>query len=431
MNESRPIALARLPSVDQVLRTPIAAAAMTRFGRMAATDAVRRAIAAVRESARNDGATALPDAPAIAAGAVQILDADNAPSLRRVFNLTGTVLHTNLGRALLPEAAITAAVDAMCSAVALEFDISGAARGERDDHVRGLIRELTGAEDACVVNNNAAAVLLVLNTFGSGKQAIVSRGELIEIGGSFRLPDTVARAGARLIEVGTTNRTHLRDSSTYAAWTTRRDSPTSLGTFGRPPARRRAMVLRRASPSPAVSGAESPDRSMAEAAAAAAREDWEGALAIWVTHAHTGVARAQAEIGRCFVNGWGAARDTGLADRWLMLWAQAGDALGQSLLGDFHFNGEAPAQSRHRRGMVRAGRAPGRRARPGHAVVDAGRRRPPRARLRAGDGMGAQGRRAGRGRVHDAHRPPPQQCDGRGARRGHRRALVAQGGAPR
>ena len=211
MNESRPIVPVRLPSVDQVLRSPVAAAAIARFGRAATTDAVRRAVAAIRERARNGSSAALPDAPAIAAGAVQILDADNAPSLRRVFNLTGTVLHTNLGRALLPEAAIAAAVDAMRSAVALEFDIGGAARGERDDHVRGLIRELTGAEDACVVNNNAAAVLLVLNTFGSAKEAIVSRGELIEIGGSFRLPDIMARAGARLVEVGTTNRTHLRD----------------------------------------------------------------------------------------------------------------------------------------------------------------------------------------------------------------------------
>jgi L-seryl-tRNA(Ser) seleniumtransferase len=210
MNESRPIALARLPSVDQVLRTPVAAVAIARFGRTATTDAVRRAVAAVRASARN-GSAALPDAPAIAAGAVQLLDAGDAPSLRRVFNLTGTVLHTNLGRALLPEAAIAAAVDAMRSAVALEFDVGGAARGERDDHVRGLVRELTGAQDACAVNNNAAAVLLALNTFGSGKEAIVSRGELIEIGGSFRLPDIMARAGARLVEVGTTNRTHLRD----------------------------------------------------------------------------------------------------------------------------------------------------------------------------------------------------------------------------
>jgi L-seryl-tRNA(Ser) seleniumtransferase len=212
MTQDRPIALARLPSVDQVLRTPVAAAAIARFGRPATTEAVRRAVAAVRERARNGGAASpLPDAPTIAAGAVQILDAEDTPSLRRVFNLTGTVLHTNLGRALLPEAAVAAAVDAMRSAVALEFDIGGAARGERDDHVRGLIRELTGAEDAAVVNNNAAAVLLALNTFGAGREAVVSRGELIEIGGAFRLPDIMARAGARLVEVGTTNRTHLRD----------------------------------------------------------------------------------------------------------------------------------------------------------------------------------------------------------------------------
>ena len=211
MNETRPIAPTKLPSVDRVLRTPVAAAAIARFGRAATTDAVRRAVSAIRERARNGSSAALPDVAAIAAGALQILDAENSPSLRRVFNLTGTVLHTNLGRALLPEAAVAAAVDAMRSAVALEFDIGGAARGERDDHARGLIRELTGAEDASVVNNNAAAVLLVLTTLGAGKEAIASRGELIEIGGSFRLPDIMARAGAHLVEVGTTNRTHLKD----------------------------------------------------------------------------------------------------------------------------------------------------------------------------------------------------------------------------
>ena len=210
MNEQRPIEQIRLPSVDKVLRTEISAVAAARFGRDAATNAIRRTLAQLRQIARG-GVAPLADAAAIATEASRLLEREDTPSLRRVFNLTGTVLHTNLGRAVLPEPAIAAAVDAMRSAVALEFDIGGAARGERDDHVRGLIRELTGAEDACVVNNNAAAVLLVLNTFGAGKEAIVSRGELIEIGGSFRLPDIMARAGARLVEVGTTNRTHLRD----------------------------------------------------------------------------------------------------------------------------------------------------------------------------------------------------------------------------
>jgi L-seryl-tRNA(Ser) seleniumtransferase len=210
MNQSRPINPTRLPSVDQVLRTAVGGVAAERFGHGTAANAIRQTLARFREAARG-GAAAIPNATAVAAEAFQLLEREDASSLRRVFNLTGTVLHTNLGRAILPETAVAAAVQAMRSAVALEFDIGSGARGERDDHVRGLIRELTGADDACFVNNNAGAVLLVLNTFGSGRDAIVSRGELIEIGGSFRLPDIIVRAGARLVEVGTTNRTHLKD----------------------------------------------------------------------------------------------------------------------------------------------------------------------------------------------------------------------------
>jgi L-seryl-tRNA(Ser) seleniumtransferase len=195
----------RLPSVDQVLRTPTAALAIEQYGRSAVVDAVRAALA----SARKDRQVLPGDE--LAAAALALLEARAQPSLRPVFNLTGTVLHTNLGRALLAQAAIDAAVAAMQTAVALEFDIASGRRGERDDHVRTLLCELTGAEDATVVNNNAAAVLLALNTLAKGRETIVSRGELIEIGGAFRLPEIMSRAGTKLVEIGTTNRTHMRD----------------------------------------------------------------------------------------------------------------------------------------------------------------------------------------------------------------------------
>jgi len=210
MNDTLSTPPTRLPSVEQVLRTDIGAVATERFGHEATVKAVRRVLDDIRRTLGFAGSN-LPHKQAVAAEALKLLEREHAPSVRRVFNLTGTVLHTNLGRAILPEAAIEAAVMAMREAVALEFDVDGGTRGERDDHVRGLIAELTGAEDAALVNNNAGAVLLVLNTFARGKEAIVSRGELIEIGGSFRLPDIMARAGANLVEVGTTNRTHLRD----------------------------------------------------------------------------------------------------------------------------------------------------------------------------------------------------------------------------
>jgi len=141
----------------------------------------------------------------------QRLEKSNMPHLKEVINLTGTVLHTNFGRAIYSKAAIDAAVLAMGSSVNLEYDLARGARGERDDHVESLLCELTGAQAATAVNNNAAAVLLCLSTLASRKEVLLSRGELVEIGGSFRIPDVMKRAGAVLREVGTTNRTHLRD----------------------------------------------------------------------------------------------------------------------------------------------------------------------------------------------------------------------------
>jgi L-seryl-tRNA(Ser) seleniumtransferase len=206
MAKIAPLTLRKLPSVDEVLRTAVAAEAAKRFGRTALVAAVRETLSAARVNGATPGGS-----DHVAAAALTSLEIAEHPNLRPVFNLTGTVLHTNLGRALLAEAAIEAAQMAMRNAVALEFDLGAGHRGDRDDLVRDLLCELTGAEDATVVNNNAAAVLLVLNTLAKGRQAIVSRGELIEIGGAFRMPEIMSRAGAKLIEVGTTNRTHKRD----------------------------------------------------------------------------------------------------------------------------------------------------------------------------------------------------------------------------
>ena len=196
---------AALPSVDRVLVTAQKAGLVERYGRRLVTDTVREVIAEHRDGHKP------ASLDAIVTECSERLAALIRPSQRRVFNLTGTVLHTNLGRAPLPKEAVAAATEAMRAPSNLEYDLDSGNRGERDDHVAAWLTRLTGAEAALAVNNNAGALLLALNALAAGREAIVSRGELIEIGGSFRLPDIMERAGARLREVGTTNRTHLRD----------------------------------------------------------------------------------------------------------------------------------------------------------------------------------------------------------------------------
>ncbi len=141
----------------------------------------------------------------------QRLTAGQRSALRPVFNLTGTVLHTNLGRAIQAESAVEAVASAMRAPVTLEYDLDDAGRGHRDRAIADLLCQITGAEDACIVNNNAAAVLLMLAATASGREVVVSRGELVEIGGAFRIPDVMRQAGCQLHEAGTTNRTHAKD----------------------------------------------------------------------------------------------------------------------------------------------------------------------------------------------------------------------------
>src|SRR5438477_3776049 len=191
----------RVPSVDAVLRAAPADAAERRR----LVPAVRAVLADARAAGRE-----ILDAAAYAKLARERVAERDAPTLRRVINATGVVLHTNLGRAPLSEAALAAIRDAS-GTVTVEYDLRRGARGERHGHAARLLAEVTGAEDAVVANNGAAAVLLALAALAAKREVIVARGELVEIGGGFRIPDVLARSGAKLVEVGTTNRTYVRD----------------------------------------------------------------------------------------------------------------------------------------------------------------------------------------------------------------------------
>ena len=201
--------LASLPSVDRLLRAPALAALAAAHGHEPAKRGAQDALALARASAREGEAA--PGEEALVASAVRLAQARLAPRLVPVINLTGTVIHTNLGRALLAEEAVESVAAAMRGYGALEFDLGGGDRGDRDRVVEDLLLELTGAEAVTVVNNNAAAVLLALAALGARKEAVISHGELVEIGGAFRMPDVMKAANVKLVAVGTTNRTHAKD----------------------------------------------------------------------------------------------------------------------------------------------------------------------------------------------------------------------------
>jgi L-seryl-tRNA(Ser) seleniumtransferase len=198
------------PSVDRVARIAAVESLFEPYGRSAVIDAIRAVLDAHRSRMTEPG-HACPSDTEIGREVAARLQGRSTPLLRRVYNLTGTVLHTNLGRALLSDAAIKHACMAMRGACNVEFDLDSGGRGERDSLIEKVLTELTGAEAATVVNNNAAAVLLVLAALAAKREVLLSRGELIEIGGSFRIPDVMRSANARLVEVGTTNRTHRTD----------------------------------------------------------------------------------------------------------------------------------------------------------------------------------------------------------------------------
>lgn len=204
-----------LPSVDQVLQH--STELLTHWGHPQVSRLVREELSRRRVRVQQSAAAAEPKLLAvddIVNSVGQLLELQDQSTLVPVFNLSGTILHTNLGRAVLPEAAIDTMNQVARAASNLEFDLNTGKRGDRDEHIETLLCELSGAEAVTVVNNNAAAVLLVLNTLANNAEVPVSRGELVEIGGSFRIPDVMARAPCQLVEVGATNRTHLKD---YAA----------------------------------------------------------------------------------------------------------------------------------------------------------------------------------------------------------------------
>jgi L-seryl-tRNA(Ser) seleniumtransferase len=203
------VSLRDLPSVDRLMQLESVEGLVAAFGRPLTVEAVRESLEAAREAVRSGGAAPRPTE--LVSDTRARLEGWLSPTLRPLINATGVIVHTNLGRAPLSAAARRAVQEVAAGYSSLEFDLEGGRRGNRDQHCEQLLVRLTGAEAALVVNNNAAAVLLALTGLARRKEVLVSRTQLIEIGGGFRIPDILKQSGARLVEVGTTNRTHLRD----------------------------------------------------------------------------------------------------------------------------------------------------------------------------------------------------------------------------
>ncbi len=201
--------LRALPAVDALLNTPAAAAQVNRYGREQVVNALREALSLARDAIR--AGEAPPDSAALLNQAAVLLARRATPTLRPVINATGVILHTNLGRAPLSAEALAAMQAVAAGYSTLEYDLEPGQRGHRDRHAERIVCDVTGAEAALVVNNNAAAVLLVLLALARGRGALISRGQLVQIGGGFRVPEVMAQSGAMLVEVGTTNRTTLAD----------------------------------------------------------------------------------------------------------------------------------------------------------------------------------------------------------------------------
>ena len=200
-----------LPSVEQLLQTHLAAELIANYGRPATLKAIRLSLNEIRDKKTISGEPTIPDRENILHQAFSLLQTWTAPSLVPVINASGVILHTNLGRAPLSSSALHTIEIIARGYSNLEYDLANGKRGSRLIHAESLLQSLTGAEAALVVNNNAAAVLLVLSTLANKKNVIISRSQLVEIGGGFRVPDIMKQSGARLVEVGSTNRVHLTD----------------------------------------------------------------------------------------------------------------------------------------------------------------------------------------------------------------------------